>query len=719
VATAVGVGTAEIRARAVSDTTRQTVAQLVVTARPLAIVFSTRTLGLNTGRTGVVTAALSADPGVPTGIRWITRNASIATVNDEGVVQAVGNGSTYLVAIPDADPTRLDSVRVRVAPQLATSWNAARLGGPLIEDILSLWAPTSALAYAVNSNGDVFRWNGSQWTSVARGADFSTAFTAVHGTAANAVTAVGSNGTIVRFNGTTWTKQPSGVSVRLDDVWMHSETEGWAVGDGGTVLRYANGAWSAGASGTTLRLRAVWGTATFAFAVGDGGVIVRHEAGTWQPVESGTFDVLHDVLGVANGSVTAYAVGEFGTVVRWTGLRFEPEATSSNTTLRSLAGDPTGVLVAGGDGIALQRLAGVWSDQSPPYRTRFTSVAVDATGGLWLGGQRGLVMRRQSGAWSTLSLTPDLLDAWSTGPQHAIAVGELGFVFRFDGVEWVRQTTPTLERLNTVWASSPNVAFAGGDNGLMLRWNGSTWSEVSSPTLDHIYAMWGASDTAVWAVSDGGEVLFWDGAAWSLVHAQSEPLYGVYGTSASDVHVVGLAGAALHWNGSTWRSRAAASNNVLVGLWAADSVQSVSVGVRDFSSGVALRYTGVWSELPSGTSRILSAVWGVVGSDLYAVGDAGVIVRYDGQGWQTMASGTTEFLWAITGAPTATGSSFAVGLNGAVVQGQAGGSASAAIRSGRSGGARTSLAPAAGATRRSRLPLPDGAARFKRGARRR
>ena len=38
----------------------------------------------------------------------------------------------------------------------------------------------------------------------------------------------------------------------------------------------------------------------------------------------------------------------------------------------------------------------------------------------------------------------------------------------------------------------------------------------------------------------------------------------------------------------------------------------------------------------------LSDVWGSGGSNVFAVGDAGTILRYDGSNWSAMSSGTSE-----------------------------------------------------------------------------
>jgi hypothetical protein len=45
----------------------------------------------------------------------------------------------------------------------------------------------------------------------------------------------------------------------------------------------------------------------------------------------------------------------------------------------------------------------------------------------------------------------------------------------------------------------------------------------------------------------------------------------------------------------------------------------------------------------------LSGVWGSSGGDIFAVGDYGTIVHYDGTDWSPMSSGTTAWLSGVWG----------------------------------------------------------------------
>jgi len=57
-------------------------------------------------------------------------------------------------------------------------------------------------------------------------------------------------------------------------------------------------------------------------------------------------------------------------------------------------------------------------------------------------------------------------------------------------------------------------------------------------------------------------------------------------------------------------------------------------------AGSILRYDGTgWSEMDSGTDETLYSVWGAVSDDVYAVGYAGVVVHYDGTAWETVYAG--------------------------------------------------------------------------------
>ncbi len=88
--------------------------------------------------------------------------------------------------------------------------------------------------------------------------------------------------------------------------------------------------------------------------------------------------------------------------------------------------------------------------------------------------------------------------------------------------------------------------------------------------------------------------------------------------------------------------------------------ESGSVDCNEFCTADVSRCESArWSTMITGTSEHLEGVWGNGASDVFAVGAAGTILRFDGSAWTPMSSGTTATLNAVWG----TGSTdvFAVG----------------------------------------------------------
>ncbi len=86
--------------------------------------------------------------------------------------------------------------------------------------------------------------------------------------------------------------------------------------------------------------------------------------------------------------------------------------------------------------------------------------------------------------------------------------------------------------------------------------------------------------------------------------------------------------------------------------------------VIGFMTGSGL--TAEWSAMDSGTTNNLNGLWGSSGSDVFAVGDAGTILHYDGIAWSAVASPTTENLNGIWGSSAT--DAFAVGDNGTILR---------------------------------------------------
>ncbi len=117
--------------------------------------------------------------------------------------------------------------------------------------------------------------------------------------------------------------------------------------------------------------------------------------------------------------------------------------------------------------------------------------------------------------------------------------------------------------------------------------------------------------------------------------------------------------AAQEWN---WQNPLPQGNR-LNGVWGNSSSNVFAVG----EGGTILRYNGSrWDNITTtGTSENLYGVWGSSASDVFAVGWQGTIIRYNGSIWSPMTSGASNYLNGVWGSSAS--DVFAVGDYGTIL----------------------------------------------------
>lgn len=719
--TAISPGITTINAVSVADTTRKASVTVTVNSPIQSISVSPASATIGRGlNVQLKPSVVTQEQQVSTAVSYRSSNPSVASVNYAGLVTGIGIGKATITVLSAADTLKKATAEVTVSsqpPQLAKSWTASRMSGALYEDIVSLDAVDASIIFAVNSVGDIYRYDGTRWILSARGQDFGTRFSSVSASGPDNAMAVGSGGVIARLSNSSWTKMSSPTNNDLADVYYEGSATGYAVGSNGTILVLNGSTWAKSSSGTTVDLGGVWAGGGAPYVVGASGTILRFNGTSWVSQFSGTSETLRSISGRSTNDIIA--VGTFGAIIRYDGIRW---ATVMNTRYSSEAysvvadkKSSSRYFIATDDGIIELNGFSV-SSLVTPYTPRMFAVAQNSNGNLLVGGQRGIVMRYQSSQWETLNAAPDLIDVWTTSTTNAWAVGEFGFVYRWNGSAWSRESTPTTATLNTVWGLSEGNAFAAGDEGTMLHWNGTSWTAMSLPTSAAIYGLWGSAADNVYAVSSAGQILRYNGTAWSIASSTSSALWSVYGTSSSNVWASGADGRVLRFDGSAWTATNTPTAGTIASVFALDSNNVWAVGA-DVSgmSGLAYSRTGNnWTNINVGSGKVLTSIWGPTEYDIYAVGDNGTIQRFNGSTWSSMNSGTTELLWAVSGSPNGSGvgGAFAVGYNGSLVSGSSNSAVIGAMQRVATPGGY-SLNPAPGA-KRTTQPLPTGNARATR-----
>ena len=274
------------------------------------------------------------------------------------------------------------------------------------------------------------------------------------------------------------------------------------------------------------------------------------------------------------------------------------------------------------------------------------------------------------GSFATMAVDLKWISALSS--NFVYAVGDSGKIYKWDGISWTEEQSPTIERLGGVTIIAENDIWISGEGGVW-HYDGALWiQEAGYPTtasygIDHV------STDSVW-VAGVGEIHFYNGTAWSTSTigagyriddismnsptdgwAVSSYFYsqihhyngfawalwygfgtiylsmeGVWAANSSNLWAVGTSSGnadnadnVQHWDGSTWSSfdRSYAIYDV-EGISEAD-VWFVGV------NGVILHWNGIeLSQMNSPIAENIRKIHFLDSNDGWAVGDGGVILRY-------------------------------------------------------------------------------------------
>jgi hypothetical protein len=155
--------------------------------------------------------------------------------------------------------------------------------------------------------------------------------------------------------------------------------------------------------------------------------------------------------------------------------------------------------------------------------------------------------------------------------------------------------------LSGISGSGPGDAWAVGENGVIARWNGREWRLHPYRATAHLRDVWTVARDDVWAVGASGLVLHFDGTNWSTTASGvTVALRAVWSPGNGEVWAVGDESTVLHRAGPT----------------------------APFAR-VSFPPVHAWHDV-SGTSA----------HDVWFVGDAGTIVRWDGERTHVVDSGT-------------------------------------------------------------------------------
>jgi hypothetical protein len=262
-------------------------------------------------------------------------------------------------------------------------------------------------------------------------------------------------------------------------------------------------------------------------------------------------------------------------------------------------------------------------------------------------------------------------DVWGSGANDVYAVG-FHTLQHWDGAAWT--TVPEVAGGRSISGSGPNDVWVAGFAGL-FHFDGASWTrfpEIDSPNAVTVAA---AGDAWTFTFLQGIHTVYhFDGASWQQSIQITDDrtfLSDIHAASSRDVWLVGYeftdrgaVGYLNHFDGTRW-TRGPQAPTMMFRAESAPGFGTIAVG----GDGGILRLTPGQApgfvDLRSGPATRLTGTFGTAPTDMWAVGDEGTVLHYDGQTVASVPAGTTAHLTDVWG--TGPSDVWAVGHGGTIV----------------------------------------------------
>ncbi|MDP1829230.1 MAG: hypothetical protein Q8L48_38555 [Archangium sp.] len=317
-----------------------------------------------------------------------------------------------------------------------------------------------------------------------------------------------------------------------------------------------------------------------------------------------------------------------------------------------------------------------------PHDVVYNAASSSGPGVGYLVGSRGSIINFATAEFTTPGArTEELLGVQAFAGDGSFAVGRGGALFREAGGNWVWQQQGFVDDLYGVWMQDDGGTFFTGQNSLLIDRNTGERVSYGAGTLRGLHRLadgsWlFASENGKLYDSSGGPAVYeGQGAQLNDLLVDEDEAWAVgLGTV---VHRVGGGwvedvppGPAREW----WKLARQGSRFLVVGSMGATAVYTLDAGwnVRTQPIGTDTLY-GVWTIDPTaqtawvvgsgpqiwlysgldggfrsqnimGASGAFYDVWGAAPNDVWAVGDEGQALHFDGTRWTAVETGTRQKL---------------------------------------------------------------------------
>ncbi|MFH1139215.1 MAG: fibronectin type III domain-containing protein [Pseudomonadota bacterium] len=586
---------------------------------------------------------------------WISPTPQGNTLNS---VWAVSADSAYAVGS-----------RGTIIHYTGAAWEV--MPSPTTSALYGVWGTSDADVYAVGANGVILHWDGGAWSLTSIGSSSGSVNLGVWGLASNNVY-VGGQAGVFHYNGAKWTKIEDGLPADL------TVTGFWGL-DAGNIYAYSNadGIWHFNGSGWTqayqpdngaTRFTGMWGASAdniFAVAtipIGDGDMLFHYDGSSWSPVE-----VIEDMENMGlfgiwgSAADDIHVVAEKSNIYHYDGTEWSFVIGGAKPILYGVHGTASDNVFTVGEFGVIYRNDGDPEPDVTPFSRDETVYALNDP--VWK------FMRSM--------VVVDFYTAWNGGATAFF--GGINLIYGYDGEDFLEQDLPDASvtyKFNSFWGQSENALFVVGGGydedldqpaGRLLFNDGADWSAPVDGYEDQFWGVWGTSPTSLYLASGSGAVYHYtgNGSLEKMETPVDVSLAKIWGTSDSNIYAVGANGTIIHFDGVSWKLVDVGATGNLLSVWGSENDVYVAG-----ESGTLLHYNGTaWVSVPTGlSSERFTDGWTRSADLVYIVGDAGRLFLYHpASGKVDSVESLSEF--ALNAVAPINGTDFyAVGYVGSVIR---------------------------------------------------
>jgi photosystem II stability/assembly factor-like uncharacterized protein len=511
---------------------------------------------------------------------------------------------------------------------------------------ISFIAPGNGIAVA--DNGVILHSNNNIWTQAE--SPVSENLNAVYYLTPTLAWAVGNNGTILKFNGSVWVQQESPVNVTLNDVCFTDETHGWAVGN--TILFYDGNSWQVQATASGLK-SVSFATPEEGWAAGTWGALKHYLNGEW--VNDNSLDTF-DFSGICMTDENTVFLN--GHTIDGSGVFFENSG--SGWQSGSSNGINSGISFTDTEhGFGIENFiafntdiyptvykfsSGNWSKEFSAKQDRqLTSVEAISENEAFICDTTGFVYHGLEGNWGVSNgFTADsILDIDFTRANNGYFACGTDGIWHYDAGNWTNMLQEPGFRFNQVEFADENYGWAASYKELdmpapfnyeskLFRYFNGVWTEI---IISEFIDIWSPVSSIEMIGTDMG--FTFHNSLYSLIGNNWEFFELPLNDSITQLvymepYPIGSPGQGVRqdWE-AAWMS--------------VKRLEGDTLGVIYYKNFIENNWEITYGTATGGFNDLCISDY----MNIYAVGDNGLIARFDGQSWMEFPPVTNEDLLSV------------------------------------------------------------------------